>query len=200
MEEVPQPPRHKGLLELVLQAQQGSEEAWEKLFQTVEKVVRRRLLQHRPKILKRVMRDSDLVQEVALRASHNLGQSRGKTPQEFIVWLTSITQNLINDYCREYQSSKTGAGKEISIESLKEKGGQLPARQDQSELDEQRYAKSLDALARLPESYFWVIQLHVEEGLTFKEIGTKLHCTEQAARMKYYRAVQIIREKLKEQE
>ncbi len=35
MEEVPQPPRPKGLLELVLQAQQGSEEAWEKLFQTV---------------------------------------------------------------------------------------------------------------------------------------------------------------------
>jgi RNA polymerase sigma factor (sigma-70 family) len=200
MEEVPQPPRHKGLLELVLQAQQGSEEAWEKLFQTVEKVVRRRLLQHRPKILKRVMRDSDLVQEVALRASHNLSQFRGKTPQEFIVWLTSITQNLINDYCREYQSSKRGAGKEISIESLEEKGGQLPARQDQSELDKQRYAKSLDALARLPGPYFWVIELHVEKGLTFKEIGTKLHCTEQAARMMYHRAVQIIREKSRERE
>jgi RNA polymerase sigma-70 factor (ECF subfamily) len=200
MEEVPQPPRPKGLLELVLQAQQGSEEAWEKLFQTVEKVVRRRILQHRPKILKRLMRDSDLLQEVALRASHNLGQFRGKTAQEFIVWLTSITQNLINDYYREYQSSKRGVGKEISIESLEEKGGQLPGRQDQAEWDKQRYAKSLDALARLPETYFWVIELHIYEGLTFKEIGTKLHCTEEAARMKYHRAVRIIREKLKEQE
>jgi RNA polymerase sigma-70 factor, ECF subfamily len=200
MQEVPQPPRHQGLLELVLQAQQGSKEAWEKLFQTVERVVRRRFLQHRPKILKRVMRDSDLLQEVALRASHNLGQFRGKTPQEFIVWLTSITQNLINDYYREYQSSKTGAGKEISIESLEEKGRQLPSRQDQAELDEQRYAKSLDALARLPDPYFWVMELHVYEGLTFKEIGTKLHCTKDAARMMYQRALQIIREKLKEQE
>ncbi len=146
------------------------------------------------------MCDSDLLQEVALRASHNLGQFRGKTPQEFIVWLTSITQNLITDYYREYQSSKTGAGKEISIESLEEKGGQVPARQDQAELDEQRYAKSLDALARLPDAYFWVIELHIYDGLTFKEIGTKLHCTEEAARMKYHRAVQIIGEKLKEQE
>jgi RNA polymerase sigma-70 factor (ECF subfamily) len=200
MEKVPQPSRHKGLLELVLQAQQGSEEAWEKLFQTVERVVRRRLLQHRPKILKRVMRDSDLLQEVALRASHNLGQFRGKDAQQFIAWLTTITQNLINEYYREYQSSKTGAGKEISIESLEEKGGQLPARQDQAELDEQRYAKLLDALARLPDPYFWVVELHIYEGLTFKEIGTKLHCTEEAARMKYHRAVQIIQEKLKEQE
>jgi RNA polymerase sigma-70 factor (ECF subfamily) len=200
MEEVPQPPRHKGLLELVLQAQQGSEEVWEKLFQTVERVVRRRFLQHRPKTLKRMMRDSDLLQEVALRASHNLGQFRGKTPQEFIVWLTSITQNLINDYYREYQSSKRGAGKEISIESLEEKGGQLPARQDQAELDEQRYAKSLDVLARLPEPYFWVIELHVDEGLTFKEIGIRLGCKEDAARMMFNRAVQNIREKLKEQD
>jgi RNA polymerase sigma-70 factor (ECF subfamily) len=200
MEEVPQPPRPKVLLELVLQAQQGSEEAWRKLFQTAERVVRRRFLQHRPKILKRVMRDSDLLQEVALRVSHNLGQFRGKTPQQFIVWLTSITQNLINDYYREYQRSKTAAGKEISIESLEEKGGQLPARQDQTELDEERYAKSLDAIARLPDPYFWVIEFHIEDGLTYKEIGTRLHCTEVAARMMYHRAVQIVREKLKDQE
>jgi RNA polymerase sigma-70 factor (ECF subfamily) len=61
-------------------------------------------------------------------------------------------------------------------------------------LDEQRYAKALDTLARLPEPYFWVMELHVYEGLTFKEIGAKLHCTEEAARMKYHRAVEIIRE------
>jgi RNA polymerase sigma-70 factor, ECF subfamily len=200
MQEVPQPPRHQGLLELVLQAQQGSKEAWEKLFQTVERVVRRRFLQRRPNILKRLMRDSDILQEVGLRASHNLGQFRGKTPEEFIAWLTVITQNLINDYSREYQSSKKGAGKAISIESLEEKGRQLPARQDQNELDEQRYAKSLDALARLPDPYFWVMELHIYNGLTFKEIGTKLRCTKDAARMMYQRAVQIIREKLKEQE
>ena len=76
MEEVPQPPRPKGLLELVLQAQQGSQEAWEKLFQTVERVVRRRCLQHRPKILKRVMRDSDLVQEVGTTVFQKLAQFR----------------------------------------------------------------------------------------------------------------------------
>jgi hypothetical protein len=64
MEEVPQPPRPKGLLELVLQAQQGSEEAWEKLFETVERVVRRRCLLDKPRILKGWIGDSDLVQEV----------------------------------------------------------------------------------------------------------------------------------------
>ena len=111
-----------------------------------------------------------------------------------------ITQNLINDYYREYQSSKRGVGKEISIESLDEKGGQLPGRQDQAELDKQRYAKSLDALARLPERHFWVTELHAYEGLTFKEIGTQLHCTEDVARMMYHQAVQLIREKLKERE
>jgi RNA polymerase sigma factor (sigma-70 family) len=181
MEEVPQPLRPKGLLELVLQAQQGSEEAWEKLFETVERVVRRRCVLDKPKILKFRLRDSDIVQEVAIKAHQGMGEFRGKTAQEFIIWLTAITQNLINDYYREYLSSQKSAVKEISLESLEQSGQLLAAQPDDHEQVQKRIDKSLDALVRLPDRYFWVIELHIEEGLTFKEIGARMGCTAEAA-------------------
>ncbi len=187
-----------GLVELALQAHEGSPQAWEKLFQTVEMVVRRRCRLEKPKILKFRLRDSDIVQEVAIKTHQSLGEFRGKTEQEFIVWLTVITQNLIDDYYRKYQSSKNRVGNEISLESLEQMGEKLPARQDEAEVDKQKYAKSLDVLARLPDRYFWAIELHMEEGLTFQEIGTKLHCTKEAARKLYHRGVERIQEKLKE--
>ncbi len=189
-----------GMVELAFQAHQGSQEAWQKVFQTVERVVRRRCRLDKPKILKFRLRDSDIVQEVAIKTHQGLGEFHGKTEQEFIAWLTVIRQNLIDDYYRKYQSSKKQAGNEISLESLEEKGEQLPARQDQAELDPQRYAKSLDALVRLPDRNFWVIELRTDEGLTFQEIGTKLHCTEEAVKKLYQRGVAMMRKKLKEQD
>ncbi|SRR5260370_28384362 len=200
MEEVPPPRRPKGLLELVLQAQQGSEEAWEKLFETVDRVVRRRCLLDKPKILKSRLRDSDIVQEVAIKAHQGMGEFRGKTPQEFIIWVTAITQNLINDYYREYLSSQKSAVKEISLESLEQSGQLLAAQPDDHEQVRKRFDKSLEVLVRLPERYFWVIELHIEEGLTFKEIGARMGCTAEAARKIFRRGVEIIREELTEPE
>jgi RNA polymerase sigma-70 factor (ECF subfamily) len=187
-------------MKLLSQALQGSEEAWEKLFERIERVVRRGCQFDKPKIRKIRLRDSDLVQEVGTRAFQNLRQFRGKTPQEFVIWVTAITQNLINDYSREFQSSKRGAGKEVSLESLKEKGEELPAGRDEAELDEERMAEALEALGQLPEPYHRAIELRIEEGLSFQEIGAQLNCTEDAARMMFNRAVQIIREKLRERD
>jgi RNA polymerase sigma-70 factor (ECF subfamily) len=139
------------------------------------------------------------VQEVAIKASQNLDQFRGKTPQEFIVWVTVITQNLINDYYRHYQSSK-GAGKEVSLESLEQKGKQLRAPPENVELDEEKIAQAREALAQLPEPYHRAMELRFEEGLSFHEIGARLDCTEEAAKKICYRAVEIVREKLRERE
>jgi RNA polymerase sigma-70 factor (ECF subfamily) len=200
MEEVPRPRRHQGLLELVLQAQQGSEEAWEKLFETVERVVRRRCLLDKPKILKSRLRDSDIVQEVAIKAHQGMGEFRGKTAQEFIIWVSAITQNLINDYYREYLSSQKSAVKKISLESLEQKGQLLAAQPDDHEQVRERIDKSLDALARLPDRYFWVIELRMDEGLTFQEIGARMGCKAEAARKICRRGLEIIREELTEPE
>jgi RNA polymerase sigma-70 factor (ECF subfamily) len=197
MEERPRSPI-KGLVKLVSLALQGSQEAWEKLFETVEKVVRRRCQLDKPKILKERIRDSDLVQEVGTRAFQNLGQFRGKTPQEFVIWVTAITQNLINDYYREYQSSKRGAGKEVSLETMERSGEQLQARPAEAEVDEERIAQAREALAKLPEPYHRAIELRTDLGLSFKEMGLRLDCTEEAAKKMYHRAVQIVREKITE--
>jgi len=52
----------------------GSEEAWGKLLQTIEKVVRRCRLDQ-PKILKCGILKSDLVQEVAIKVHQSLANS-----------------------------------------------------------------------------------------------------------------------------
>src|SRR5437899_1554641 len=144
MEHSPRP-YDKGLVELAFQAHTGSEEAWGKLLQTIEKIVRRCRLDQ-PKLLKCGILKSDLVQEVAIKVHQSLGQFRGKTPQELIIWLTAITQHLIDDYYRKLRTSKRGAAEELSLESLEEKGVQFPARQDQSDFDErsQRIAQSVE--------------------------------------------------------
>src|SRR5438552_2404866 len=68
MEERPPSPADHRLVELILQAQRGSNEAWKELFEIVQTVVVH-CRRHKRNFLERRLRDSDLVQEVAMKVS-----------------------------------------------------------------------------------------------------------------------------------
>jgi RNA polymerase sigma factor (sigma-70 family) len=153
---------------------------------------------HKRNFLERKLRDSDLVQEVAMKVSENLVNFRGKTLEQLIVWLTSITENLIVDYSRRYQSSRRNARREVSLERLGEKGQQLPDRPANPDVDNEKIAKAREALAQLPERYQDAVKMRIYDLRSFRHIGAQLGCSEDAARMMFHRAAEMIHEKLAE--
>ncbi|MGD8866940.1 MAG: RNA polymerase sigma factor [Gemmatimonadales bacterium] len=130
----------------------------------------------------------DVAQDVFVRAYDGLKNYRGDG--RFRTWLFSITLNLVRTTAR--RQKRRG---EIRLDT----GAQFPDLRTPPDARAARadaYARAARELATLPEKQRGAVTLRIYEGLSFKEIGEIIGCSEGSARVNYHHGIQRLREAL----
>lgn len=132
---------------------------------------------------------ADATQEGVLKALRALDRFRGEA--SFRTWLLSIVANEARSLLR-----RSGRRREAPlIEDLPGDEGTGGAEGVAIRAEAER-ARTL--LARLPEKQRLAVQLRVEEGLSFREVGEVIGSTEGAARVNYHHGIRRLREWMEE--
>lgn len=137
--------------------------------------------------LRRRVRDPDraeeLTQDVFEAAVTGLGESRaGETP--VLAWLYTVARRRFADETRK--------------RARENRPVDLPAPRGSSDYGPFVARAIHEALARLPRGQSHVVVLKLLRGLTFAEIGTEIGVTEAAAKMRFKRALEALRDELGE--
>lgn len=134
--------------------------------------------------------DPDVAQDVAqdafIKAFRGLGGFRGDAA--FRTWLLTITANTARGTLR-----RSGRRRETDLDAVSPLAADAP---DPSELAERvdEAARARALLDRLPEKQRLSVQLRIDEGLSFREIGEVIGSTEGAARVNYFHGIHRLRE------
>jgi len=134
--------------------------------------------------------DPDLAQDISqdafLKAFRALRGFRGDAA--FRTWLLTITANTARGALR-----RRGRRREMDIETAPPVASEERMPDENAELSCES-VRARQALARLPEKQRLSIQLRVDEGLSFREIGAVIGSTEGAARVNYFHGIRKLRE------
>jgi RNA polymerase sigma-70 factor (ECF subfamily) len=129
----------------------------------------------------------DVVQDALVRAHQALPGFRGDA--EFGTWLHRIVTNVALNTIR---SSNTRSRRELRIDDVPEPGasndGEMQARLVREHLEE--------ALRGLPALQRSVVTLRHLEGLSTREVGTILGCSEGTVKTHLFRGLKKLRQKL----
>ena len=137
----------------------------------------------------------DLTQDVFLQAQRALASyDPARDPRP---WLFTIATNKLRDHWRARAAH--GAGREASLdhEELGERVLALQQPPDQLS-SEETTARVRAAIDGLPEGLRAPVLLRLYEGLSFEDIGRIIERNEVAARKRYSRALEALRESLGE--
>lgn len=134
--------------------------------------------------------DPDVAQDVAqdafIKAFRGLGGFRGDAA--FRTWLLTITANTARGTLR-----RSGRRRETDLDAVPPLAADAPDPSQLAErVDEASRARAL--LDRLPEKQRLSVQLRIDEGLSFREIGEVIGSTEGAARVNYFHGIHRLRE------
>jgi RNA polymerase sigma-70 factor (ECF subfamily) len=130
----------------------------------------------------------DVAQDVFVRAFSGLKHYRGES--RFRTWLFSITLNAARSVAR--RRKRRG---EVRLDT----GADFPDLRTPPDTKAGRaeaFARAAAELATLPEKQRGAVTLRVYEGLSFREIGEIIGCSEVAARVNYHHGIQKLREAL----
>lgn len=130
----------------------------------------------------------DVAQDVFLNALRGLNGYRGDG--RFRTWLFSITLNAARSVARRRDRRS-----EVQLETI----AQFPDRRTPPDVEvarAQAFARATAKLATLPEKQRGAVTLRIHEGLSFKEIGEIIGCSEGSARVNYHHGIQKLREAL----
>jgi RNA polymerase sigma-70 factor, ECF subfamily len=128
---------------------------------------------------------ADAAQEGMVRALRALDRFRGEA--SFKTWLLSIVANEARTLIR-----KSGRRREAALRDDLPEEGVRGAAEEVALREEAAKARAL--LARLPEKQRLAVQLRVDEGLSFREVGEVIGSTEGAARVNYHHGIRRLRE------
>jgi RNA polymerase sigma-70 factor (ECF subfamily) len=144
---------------------------------------------------------SDLVQETFAEAHRQFHRFEGNTEQELLRWLSQILEFKIGNTLRYYHvAARRDVKKEVGWQKLNGNSidgnaipfdvpastDQSPSAQIRSKEENESFRNSLNSLT--PEQRM-VVQLRVDENLTFEEIGLRMNRSTDAARKFYARTV-----------
>ena len=127
----------------------------------------------------------DLTQNVFLkviRYSHSW-----KEDKVFAYWLFRIARNILIDY---FNGSKKFYGLEEEPE-IAEKDRDESTREMEAK---ESYGFLIEAMAQLPPGYRELIELNRFQGFSYKEIASATSSTENAVKVKTFRAIQKLKE------
>ncbi|MDX1647470.1 MAG: sigma-70 family RNA polymerase sigma factor [Longimicrobiales bacterium] len=128
----------------------------------------------------------DVVQDAYLKAFRALDGFRGDA--SFRTWLMTIAANEARGALR-----KTKRRRETPLEAVGPVGSDERDPAESAALaDETRRARAM--LERLPEKQRLSVSLRIEEGMSFREIGTLIGSSEGAARVNYFHGIRRLRE------
>ncbi|MDT8339923.1 MAG: RNA polymerase sigma factor [Longimicrobiales bacterium] len=128
---------------------------------------------------------ADATQEAFLKAMRGLAGFRGDA--RFRTWLLTIVSNEARTQLRRGVRRR-----ERSMDEVGEMGdGHRGADELVAEGDACRRARGL--LERLPEKQRLAVQLRVDEGLSFREVGEIIGSSEGAARVNYHHGIKRLR-------
>lgn len=190
----------KHTLTLILDAKKGDKGALEKICELyihrVHKIVTFRMGAG----LRGKAESMDLVQSVMIKAIRDIDTFDTGSESKFINWLAKIVENTIRDKVDYFAAEKRKAAAEIPIvsETDEDRAGitDIPDKTSPTVTQEvesrEKLALLCDALNQVKENHREAIVLRNYAGMTFKEIGEVLDCSEDAARMLYVRSMDEI--------
>ena len=106
----------------------------------------------------------------------------------FSAWLYRIAANEVNKYYRKKKGKKVFSIEELRVRELVERTGT-----ETQDWDEEMIQRILSYLKDLPIDMLQVLQLRFFEDKDFKEIAFILEMTESGAKMRTYRALDMLR-------
>jgi RNA polymerase sigma-70 factor (ECF subfamily) len=183
----------------VAAARNGDRSALERLLVHCERVLRRRIERHMPKILRARCAPSDVVQQALLEAVRDFASFRGNGFGELMEWLNRIQQNTVGDLMRNAVASKRDAHREILADEKiilaglwdRLEDGRISPEEEATRREQSAFVQQ--RLAALPERMRNAIRLRFREHLTYSVIGKRMGCSEDAARMLCRRAVSTLK-------
>lgn len=187
----------KTTLALVKKAKSGDEAAFNLLLgrymQRVLRTVRMRL----GPMLRGRLESMDIVQEVMIRAIKGFEQFEARDEAAFLHWINKLVQNEIINKAEYHHAIKRTPEREVvqKEKSTNERSflSNIPAdsiyRPSVPLQLKEEYLKLEAALDGLSENHREVIIMRQYEGMSFKDIGAKIGCSERAAGMQYARAM-----------
>ncbi len=142
----------------------------------------------------------DVAQEVFLKLYHSIGSFKGES--SFSSWLYRIARNGALDFLRRQKKHRT-----LSIDAEDEDGNRyilaLPDTDPsgdplQSLLKNERKDLLYDAMEELNDEHREILMLRDINGLTYDEIGERLHLESGTVKSRLFRAREALRKKLQE--
>jgi RNA polymerase sigma-70 factor, ECF subfamily len=147
---------------------------------------------------------SDLVQDTFVEAQRHLARFRGTSNAEMRAWLRKILECRLSNVRRAYLATGMRAlGREVALETLlvwsEIPDDVLASRtpSPSSHAMRSELSQALDrALARLPEHYRQVVLYRHQDELPWDEIGQRMGCSADAARMVWSRAIRQLKKEM----
>jgi RNA polymerase sigma-70 factor, ECF subfamily len=144
---------------------------------------------------------SDIVQQTLLKATKNLGQFRGTSEAEIVVWLRRILSTTMIDAIRKLRGAKRNVAVERSLEaSLAQSSARLEALLQANSTSPSEHAVRHEqllqvsaALARLPDDQRLVLEMHYLQGCPIAMIADQTGRTERSVAGLVRRGLQALR-------
>lgn len=147
---------------------------------------------------------SDLVQDTFVEAQRDFVRFRGTTERELMAWLSAMLVHRYLNTVRHFRNTKKRTIlREIPGEPAQEVLSGIPCdeptpRTNLVAQEERRRLKC--AMDRLPSSVREILVQRIWERASFAEIGTHSSCSSEAARKRFFRALEELRSVLLQQE
>ena len=177
---------------LVVLAKDGDKSALSQLYMVYAERVRRILRLRMGRELRPKLDSMDLVQDALLSALGGIGDFTYKNEGDFLRWLSRIAQNALRDNLDKLHAAKRDIRKEVRLDNYRSTTGigfvgtpgaieaTTPSVIMSKKEDLDKLEKAIDELK--PE-YREVIILTKIEGLSYREIGSRLCKSPDAVRM-----------------
>jgi RNA polymerase sigma-70 factor (ECF subfamily) len=144
---------------------------------------------------------SDVVQQTFLEAQRDFRQFGGDEPGQLRRWLERILRTTLEDLRNRHGRQRRRVDRERPIPDSNQPGYQaltadLPSPPDGAAAREEaeRLARALN---KLPEHHRRVIELRSLQQRPFAEVAEILQVSEDAARMRWFRAIDALRQEMK---
>jgi RNA polymerase sigma-70 factor (ECF subfamily) len=144
---------------------------------------------------------SDIAQQTLLKATKSLGQFRGASEAEIVVWLRHILRTTLIDAIRELKGTKRNVAMERSLEaSLAQSSGRLEVllqanstSPSEHVLRHEQLLQVSAAIARLPDDQRLVLEMHYLQGCSVAVIAEEMGRTERSVAGLVRRGLQALR-------
>jgi RNA polymerase sigma-70 factor (ECF subfamily) len=180
----------------IAEGRRGNRSALNQLFGACLPYLRRAARQDLGAALRSRLDASDVVQETLIEAYRDFPQFHGQTEKDLLAWLRQILHNNLASERRRHIATAMRSIRcevhltETALDQLADADSSARVCRGGWARAEERSEGLERALGQLPEHYRQVLILRNWEELTFSQVGTRLHCSAEAARKLWGRAVE----------